>query len=248
MPKVISNILRFFSKNSNICKTKRPIFQTNMSFSNTCQIKSQLLPDNDLQRQQFLNTYLQKLPRASFYDISDFTTFSQIKFGGILVQNLPGFFRNFVVKYTKNENLCNYWDSIYQKCEFSIILRVLPLYKYKKLIEPLDGYTNMKEYLTRALDRNMFIWNQLVLICMDNAAKRVSGPEANAKSAIKMMNIENLSHLQQKQILEFVENVRYSLEGIKWLKNVEEYVDTTGVLLELIKQILPRPEPLPIMY
>lgn len=218
-----------------------------MSLLNTGQISSQLLPDNDLQPEKFLNTCLQEQPNSGFYDASDFTTLSRIKFGGISLLNLPSFFGNWSYCYTKDQHLCKWWDSTNLKCQYLIVNRVKLLYKYKKMMEPLNGYTNMKEYLVRALDRNIFLWNQLVLVCMDDAAKNVSGPEGNTKSEIKMMCMTNPSHLHLEHTLKYVQEVSNCLEKMNWLKSLNEYLNTTAFLLEYVKQILQSLELLPMI-
>lgn len=211
-----------------------------MSSSN---LNPAFLSNGDIKAGEFPDTYLNDVPRFHHYQADNFIAFDNLKFSGVKLAYLPANFSAATGDNLDNDEIRFNYDELDNRCEEVLWVQIHKVYKYKDLLDLVDGYANTKEYLLRALARNDFLWTKFLVACRSNSTPL---KEENKYLEIELMDKNNLTTDEDQLILKYVEAVWSSLETLNWWENLLEWSSTTESLLLHTKDILERINRLPV--
>lgn len=223
--------------------------------------------NGDLKPKIFPNTYLNDVSDSSIYEFSTEEQFFKMKVGEIACLHLPGYFASHIDYKIQNKDLRSFWSNLAELCQKSIPhkplldeslsskvfpplvsqksypyeslpLQIATTYKYLSIIELVDGFPMIKGYLRCTLSRNDFLWKQFVSVCMGDAAKNVSGPEGEPTSEMDIISKLKPSGQERRHGLEYMREVKNSLEKQDWPKNLKDYFEINVKFLDMINMVL----------
>lgn len=215
-----------------------------MSTPNTSNTGARVSPENDIEARVFFHTYLENRPESLYYKASSFKEFELIKFefGKQKLLWIPFAFTIAVDDDSENFDMITFWDDVDGLCYERIESQIRDVYRYKDLLDSVEGYTTAKQYLLRALVKNDFLWTTFLSACGLNTAKEKFEEEKDPRSKIEILLKKRFdpSYDEKQNNLKCAEIVWKSLKESNWWKELSEWSETTAVLLEHTKLILQR--------
>lgn len=197
-----------------------------------------MLPDGDFNPESFSRTYLNKPVDSIDLKCEDYETFVTATLDLIHIFNLPTCFASYINNQKEeNKDLSNYWMGITFLCQKQIPQQIQQLYKYISIINLLDGFDNIKDYLRRALIKNEYLWDEF-LMSMDCTAKELSGVEGNSISELVIIRKFNPSQEEIRHSLKYIKEVTNNLEKENWLQQLQHYTKTNIQLLYVMTMLL----------